>query len=231
MGGPTDGTGYRATMLARRRSLIRPLTITIAALSLFAAACGGGDGGATAVRDADGHFFFEVPAEWTVYHPSDLTGVQSTPFVVQLTDFSLPVLSRVVFQASSSPDVANLSLPLSEMHVPVGSAVVRSISSSQRDQISRFLLAELVVPYHSESRAQEYLKQDIEVAKDYDGVQLIVAYTDTETESDAAFSLISITDPSVSRMYTIAVGCSFDCFGEHQEVIQGIVDSWLVNTK
>ena len=34
-----------------------------------------------------------------------------------------------------------------------------------------------------------------------------------------------------NRLFTIAVGCTLDCFGENQATINEIVDSWLVNTR
>ena len=159
-----------------------------------------------------------------------LEALPATPFVVQTGEVNLPILSRVVFEGTTAPDGAALA-DISTSNVPVGSAVVRSISTSQRDQISRFLLAELVLDYHNQPVAQEVLKQDVEVAADFDGVQVVVLYNDGVSQADAGVAMISITDPEVRRMFSIAVGCSLECFGEHQTVITDVIDSWLVNTR
>ncbi len=76
-----------------------------------------------------------------------------------------------------------------------------------------------------------FLNEDIELSEDFDGIQVIVAYNDPNTGSDAAVSFVSVTDPAVTKLFTIAVGCTLDCFGENQTTINAIVDSWLVNTR
>ena len=202
-------------------------------LALVAAACGSSaDSGLQSVRDSGDppSMFFQVPSDWTVFQSSDLEGVTETPFVSQTSDLTLPVASRVVFQGIG----ADAGLPdanVSDAEYPVGSAVVRTIPASQRDAISRYWLAELVVPYHGQPVASEELKQDISLGGGFDGVHLIVAYNDAATDTDAAVVLISVTDPEVSRMYSIAVGCSLSCFNDNVDAILAVVDSWLVNTR
>jgi hypothetical protein len=72
----------------------------------------------------------------------------------------LPVFSRVVFQGAGV-DAGIPAVNTSNLEYPVGAAVVRTIPSALRDQISRYWLAELVVPYHAQPVAQEEVKQDI----------------------------------------------------------------------
>ena len=200
-------------------------------LALTASACASGtESGLQSVRDSAQLMFFEVPSDWSVYHSSELEGVIETPFVVQGTDLTLPVVSRVVFQGVGR-DAGVPAANVSALEYPVGAAVVRSIPASQRDQISRYWLAELVVPYHSQSVAREELKQDISLGEGFDGVQLIVSFNDATTSSDAAVILISITDPAVEQMYSIAVGCSISCFNANVDAIVDVIDSWLVNTR
>ena len=75
------------------------------------------------------------------------------------------------------------------------------------------------------------MKQDISLGEGFDGVQLIVSFNDATTSSDAAVILISITDPAVEQMYSIAVGCSISCFNANVDAIVDVIDSWLVNTR
>ncbi|MBI5157032.1 MAG: hypothetical protein HZA58_03350 [Acidimicrobiia bacterium] len=202
-------------------------------VSLGAAACGSsGDSGLQSVRDSGDppSMFFQVPSDWTVYQSTDLEGVTETPFVTQTSDLTLPVASRVVFQGTSR-DAGIPDANVSDSQYPVGSAVVRTIPASQRDAISRYWLAELVVPYHAQAVASEELKQDISLGEGFDGVQLLVAYNDSTTGIDTAVFFISVTDPEVEEMYSIAVGCSVACFNENVDAIVDIVDSWLVNTR
>lgn len=211
--------------------MLRRLLPIAMLLAVAGAACSeGADAGLQAVRDDSRLMFFEVPDEWAVFGTADLEGVIDTPFVAQDPDFTLPVVSRVVFQGVGA-DAGIPGTDVSSFSYPVGSAVVRTISESQRDIMSRYLLQEMVVPYHGQPAAQEILKEDVSLGDGFAGVQMVVAYTDGTTDRDAAVAFISITDPAVDRMFSIAVGCSLECFQEHQTAILGVVDSWLVNTR
>lgn len=210
------------------RQAVRTISLAIV-VALIAAGCGEGSGeGLTRVRDDGRLVYFELPGGWDVLSEETLASVTGTPFVVQNDDLVLPVLSRIVFQRAGS-DV-KLADDISLSSVPVGSSAVRSISASQRDVISRYWLAESVLSYHELPVTQELLKQDISVADGYDGVQLVVAYNDSATSADAAVAFVSVTDPQARRMFSIAIGCSLECYGEYQDEILDIIDSWLVNT-
>ncbi len=209
--------------------------LTIAAgmllTALAAVACGtAADSGLQSVRDSEREMFFEVPTEWSVFRSEDLAGLTETPFVNQDTDLNLPVFSRVVFHGAG-PDAGIPAVNTADQEFPVGAAVVRSIPASLRDQISRYWLTELVIPYHAQPVAQEEIKEDISLGEGFDGVKLLVVYNDAATETDAAAFLISVTDPEVEFMYSIAIGCSLACFNEHAATIVDVIDSWLVNTR
>ena len=210
--------------------MFRRLLLALPA-TFFLFACGSGsDSGVQQVRDSAQEMYFEVPEEWAVFLSDDLAGLTETPFVSQDGALSLPVFSRVVFHAAG-PDAGLPAANTSDLEYPVGAAVVRTIPASMRDQISRYWLAELVIPYHSQPVAQEELKEDVTIGEGFDGVKVLVLYNDATTESDAAAFLISVTDPEVEFMYSIAIGCSLTCFNEHVQAIVDIVDSWLVNTR
>ncbi|MFQ5966250.1 MAG: hypothetical protein ACE5MI_01420 [Acidimicrobiia bacterium] len=213
----------------RSRLSIR-IVAAVATLALVSAACSSSESGSITYQDPDRRSLFELPASWNLYEGDHLAGV-TVPFITQGADFQLPVLSQVAFDGAPSRDSDNLTGSISTAQFPVGSVTVREIGVDERDFISRFLLAELVVPYHSQLGSQELLKQDFSFDDDFRGVQLAVAYTDAVTEQEAAVYLISVTDPGVTKMYSIAVGCSLDCFGRNQTEILAIVDSYLVNTR
>ena len=209
--------------MPRRVSLVAILVIAAFVVS----GCSDSNG-RQGIRDADRSMFVEVPSDWTVYDGARLTEDLGTPFVTQQADFVMPVLSRVVF--GQSADTSQLVAP-SAATLPVGSATVRSISTAQRDLLSRLLISQAVVPYQRYPASQVFLNQDVEVADNYDGIQVIVAYNDPATGTDAAVSFVSVTDPTDTKLYTIAVGCTLECFGEYQSTINEIVDSWLVTTR
>lgn len=214
----------------RTRNGVRLVGLLVA-LALILVACGGsGQPDIITYKDPNRYTLFKVPGHWNIYEGADLAGIR-IPFVTQGADFELPVISQVAFDGSPSRDPSNITESISTAPYPIGVVAVRAIGDTQRDLISRFLLAELVVPYHNQPASQELLKEDFEFDRDYEGVQLAVAYTDSTTNEDAAVFLISVTDPEVTRMYSIAVGCSLSCFNQNQEEILAVVDSYLVNTR
>ena len=224
-----EGTLYIDTMARKGGFGYRLVALTLAA-GLVAGACGGGDDNSLVYKDPDRLTLFEIPSSWHLFTQDELSSITEVPFVVQGQDFTLPVISRVGFAGSPNRDVASLALPVSTSDFPVGSAVVRSIGPSLRDLVSRYLLTEVVVPYRSAANSQEIIKSDLQFDDDWEGVQVVVQYTEQATAEDAAVFLASITDPEQSRLFSIAVGCSVDCFNTHIEQIRSIVDSWLVNT-
>lgn len=199
----------------------------VALVGLLGSACSDA-GGNQKLLDDDRSMFVEVPGGWTVFEADTLTDGIGTPYVAQDPDFTLPVLSRIVF--SEAADTSQITTP-SAANVPVGSATVRSITTAQKEQLSRLRMSQSVVPYSDYPASQVFLNEDIELAEDFNGIQMIVAYNDPSTGTDAAVSFVSVTDPAVTKLFTIAVGCTLDCFGENQATINEIVDSWLVNTR
>lgn len=209
----------------------RGIVAVVAALGLLLAACTTGTSSTQSITDAENLTRIDLPADWETYSNDALAGIPDTPFVVQLTGAEMPVVSRFAFDGAPIPGTQNLSVPVSQADFPVGSSVVRRISPEVRDYVSRFLLTEAVVPYHQASASDEVLKQDVDLGDDHKGVQLVVVYHDDTTDSDAAVLLISATDPDVTKMFQVAVGCSLECFEAHAPEITAIVDSWLVNTR
>jgi hypothetical protein len=209
----------------------RGIVAVVAALGLLLAACTAGSSSTQSIIDDDNLTRIDLPADWDTYSNDALAGMADTPFVVQLTGAEMPVMSRFAFDGAPIANTQNLTTPISQADFPVGSSVVRRISPEVRDYVSRYLLTEAVVPYHQASASQEVLKQDIDLGNDHKGVQLVVVYRDPATDQDAAVLLISATDPEVTTMYQVAVGCSLECFQANTPEITKIVDSWLVNTR
>ncbi|MEX2419001.1 MAG: hypothetical protein WD652_01345 [Acidimicrobiia bacterium] len=208
---------------------IRRVALVFAAMAVVAACSESSSQGSTPIRDEGREVFFELPSGWTVVPESQVAALGRTPFVAQTT-FTLPVVSQVVFHGPGFA-FGDAAQDTAAFGSPVGSAVVRTIPEGSRDFISRYLLAELVVPYHSKPIATEHFKQDIELADGYAGVQLLISYAETEEQVPAAVLFTVVTDPDDERMYSIAVGCSAECFNTHGEAIAAIIDSWLVNTR
>lgn len=214
-----------------RKGMQLRIVSVVAALGLFLAACTQGSSSTQSITDADQLTRIDLPSDWEHYSNEALAGIPNTPFVVQLTGAEMPVVSRFAFDAAPIPTAENLLLPISQADFPLGSSVVRRISPDVKDFISRYLLTESVVQYHGASASEEVMKRDIDLGDDYQGVQLVVVYRDAETDLDAAVFMISATNPEVTTLYQVAIGCSLECFETYAPEITAVVDSWLVNTR
>ncbi len=216
---------------AMKMGMQRRIVVVVAALGLLLAACSQSDTGKQSITDDANLTRIDLPADWEHYSNSSLSGFSDTPFVVQAPGIEMPVVSRFAFDGAPITSADNLFVPVSEADFPVGSSVVRRISPETRDFISRYLLAEVVVPYHSASASEELFKSDIDLGDDHAGIQIAVVYRDLETDRDAGVILISATDPEVTTLYQVAIGCSLECFQTYAPTIRETVDSWLVNTR
>ncbi|GMQ84552.1 MAG: hypothetical protein BMS9Abin07_0116 [Acidimicrobiia bacterium] len=210
---------------------MRKIGVLVAALGMLAAACSSPESSTRSITDAGRLTRIDIPADWQYYSNDALADIVSTPFVSQAPGFEMPVMSRFVFDAAPIPTTDNLIAPLSQADFPIGSSVVRRISPDMRDQMSRYLLAEAVAPYHAASEQRELAKSDIDLGDDYQGVQVTVIFKEPGTELDVGVHLISVTDPEVTMLYQVAIGCSMECFRAYGPTIREVVDSWLVNTR
>ncbi len=209
----------------------RRIVAVVAALALAATACAQGSSATQSITDADNLTRIDLPSDWQHFSSDELSGLATTPFVVQSAGFEMPVVARFAFDASPVPTTDHFLLPLSDADFPIGSSVVRRISPLTRDFVSRFILAEAVAPYHQASESRLLAKKDIDLGNDYRGVQVTVTYNDPGTEAEVGVHLISLTNPEVTMLYHVAIGCSLECFDAFGLQILEIVDTWLVNTR
>lgn len=221
-------------MEARRsppRRLPRRGVVTLLVLfGVLASACATGTSDVITYRDPDDLSLFEIPNDWHLYERSELGEVGGVPFAASYAGIVVPVEGGVAFDGAPAASPNNFAVPFSTSPYPIGATAVRAISNEARDFISRSLLTQLVVPYDANEVVRELVKADLDFGKSFEGVEVIVVYTDEATASDAGVYLMSVTDPDVTRMYSMAVGCSLDCFQLHQDEISDVMNSWLVNT-
>jgi|FLYL01.1.fsa_nt_gi hypothetical protein len=209
---------------------MKPRLVLVALLAVAAVACGRAAADSVTYTDPDNRFLVRLPPGWHLYQADELAQVE-VPFVHPVQGLEFPVSSMVGFDRAPARSPVNLEVPLVEADFPVGVATVRTIGTLQRDFVSRFVLTESVVPYRSLPNSRELLKEDFSFGRGYEGVRALVVYTDEVGRDFAVAYLISVTDPDDTVMFSVAAGCSRDCFIQHQDEIEQVVDSWLVNTR
>lgn len=195
------------------------LSVTLLLLS----GCAGEDSGFRTYRDPEQRFLFRIPADWHLYEDGS---VERTPFFPQVD-----AVQAVPFDGFPVPGPENFQRPLSTASHPLGTAAFRPIRQDERDYVSRFVLTQMVVPYQRQEEVQELLKEDVELGNDFEGVQVLVQFREPQTNQLAAVFLQSVTNTDDTALYSIAVGCSVECFQEHRQEITEVVSSWIVNTR
>ena len=214
---------------ALHNSGTKRMVASAALFAMLATACGGGaTSNNVQFKDVDDLALFEVPKDWNLYTADELTQ-QNLPFVTNFID-TLPITSVAAFDAGTGRSVANLEQPVSTVRYPVGAYVVRDVSTGERDLLSRASLETLVLwPefYTVTNRANE---TDFDFGNDYEGIRRILRFDDQATQQSGVVAFISVTNPDDSLIYSMAVGCSEECFQLFALDIIEVVDSWVVNT-
>ncbi len=214
------------------RRVRRPLVL-LSIFGLVVAACGGAAAeGSIRYVDPSSQTLIEVPASWHLYELEELSQrLDDLPFVEAVQGLEFPLQSMVAFDGAPFERAENLAVAIPEADYPIGAATVRSIGDVEREFVSRFTLTQAVIPYRSLPNAQEIMKEDFGFGNGYEGVRVLVAFGDETGQEVGVAYLISVTDPEDTRMFSVAAGCSRDCFVERQDEIESVVDSWLVNTR
>ena len=207
--------------------------VAIAAfIGLVVAACGGGSSdNLITYTDAESLSRFDVPDDWHLYELSELSTLDDLPFDEPVQGFTFPAVTSVGFDGAPVRDVNALGADLTVADYPIGTASVRQVGDRERDFLSRAMLTQSVVPYFALTNPQELQKEDFTFGDGFDGVRLLVAYdSEAGTEQGVAY-MISVSDPTDNRIYSIVAGCNRECFIANQDTITKVVDSWLVNKK
>ena len=212
----------------------RQVPILTGLLALTLSACAGNTGGDAdliTITDPANLTLIEVPSSWHVYEIEEINELERVPFVENVQGLEFPVESVVGFDASPVDDVENLSTEVVAADFPIGAATVRSVGERERDFVSRYALTQSVLPYLTLPNAQELTKEDFSFGNGYEGVRVLVAFADATGQNLGVAYMISVTDESDERIFSVVAGCSRECFIDHQPDIESVVDSWLVNTR
>jgi hypothetical protein len=207
------------------------LAPAVALAAMLAAACGTGQSEIATYTDPGKMSLVNLPTEWNAYQFDELSSLDHLPFDEPFQQFEFPAVSTIAFDASPARDVTNVTAPLSTATYPIGSMSIRTVGEVEKEFLSRATLSQTVVPYYQYLDPQEHVKEDFSFGDGYDGVRLLVSYSEPDGGGVGVAYLISVTDPADQRMFSIVVGCNRECFIQNQTLIEQVVDSWLVNKR
>jgi hypothetical protein len=210
----------------------RRILFLIAPMALAAAACGGGSGEDTVSYTDPGKLsLVNLPTEWHLYEPQELSGLEDMPFTEPYNGLDYPEVTSIAFDGAPARDVTNITVPLETASFPIGAMTVRTVGEYEKVFLSRATLTQSILPYFDFLDPTEHFREDFSFGDGYDGVRVLVSYSDqTGAEVGVAY-IISVTDPADARIYSIVAGCSGQCYVDNQAQIERVVDSWLVNKR
>jgi hypothetical protein len=196
---------------------------------LIVASCGGGDGDSIEFKDPEERALFELPNDWHLYEADELAQVPSIPFV---NAGEYPIITQVGFDGGPGRAVSNLTTDsIAAVDYPVGAYTVRAVGTEARDDLSRSAMQDLIISDNAFQLGQLILSEDFDFGRDYEGIRRWIPYIDQTTAQTGLVYFISVTDPEDTTVYTMAAGCSAECWEQYRDDIIGVVDSWIVNTR
>ncbi|MCE2528492.1 MAG: hypothetical protein J4G11_01315 [Acidimicrobiia bacterium] len=192
-------------------------------------ACGGGDPDITVYRDAENRSLFELPKNWNLYRAEELTQIAPVPFVPDIAGYR--PISIVAFDGAAGRNLDNLSLDAATSPFPVGAHIIRQISAEEKDLLSRRLMAVSAYDVTNPGQGVEIDTWDFTFGRDFEGIGATVGLTTQDGQSQGLVYVLAVTNPEATELYSMAAGCSLECFAREGEQIVAAVESWIVNTR
>ncbi len=192
-------------------------------------ACGGGDPDITVYRDAENRSLFELPKNWNLYRADELSQIAPVPFVPDIGGYR--PISFVAFDGAAGRNLDNLSLDAATSPFPVGAHIIRQISAEEKDLLSRRLMAVSAYDVTNPGQGVEIDTWDFTFGRDFEGIGATVGLTTQDGQSQGLVYVLAVTNPEATELYSMAAGCSLECFAREGEQIVAAVESWIVNTR
>lgn len=197
--------------------------------AMLLTACGGGDPDITVYRDTENRSLFELPKDWNLYRADELSQIAPVPFVPDLGGYR--PISFVAFDGAAGRDLNNLSLDAATSPFPVGAQIIRQISPEEKDLLSRRLMAVSAYDITDPGQGVEIDTWDFTFGRDFEGIAATVGLTAQDGQSQGLVYVLAVTNPDTTELYSMAAGCSLECFAREGEQIVAAVESWIVNTR
>ena len=198
-------------------------------IAFLLAACSGGDPDTTVYKDDENRSLFELPRGWNLYRADEVDQIRPVPFVPDLGGYR--AISFVAFDGAAGRNLDNLSLDAATSPFPVGAQIIRQISPEEKDLLSRRLMAVSAYDVTNPGQGVEIDTWDFTFGRDFEGIAATVGLTAQDGQSQGLVYVLAVTNPEATELYSMAAGCSLECFAREGEQIVAAVESWIVNTR
>lgn len=205
--------------------------VLAAAFAVILSACGGGGNPETITyRDVENRSLFELPNDWHLYRADELVQVAPVPF---LPDTGGNILSFVAFDGAAGRNLGNVAVDAAASEFPVGAQIIRQIGDTERNDISNRSMALSAYNAYTAGLGVEMLNliDDPEFDRNYDGIRGYLGVTLQDGTLEGVIYVRAVHNPEVTELYSMAAGCSVDCFTRERDAIEEAVNSWVVNTR
>lgn len=207
---------------------LRACAASIAA-ALALVACGGGSPDSTTYRDIENRSLFELPNEWNLYPADELIQITPVPFLPDIGGYR--PISFVAFDGAAGRSLDNLTVDVTTSPYPIGAHIIRQISPEEKDLLSRRIMALSAYDVTEGGQGVTVDTWDFTFGRDFTGIGATVGLTNEDGRRQGLVYVLAVTNPEVTELYSMAAGCSLDCFTRQSEQIVEAVDSWAVNTR
>jgi hypothetical protein len=211
---------------APRRSKPLGRLVLFAAAATLLAACAGS--GYHYVKSSDDHTYFKVPESWKLFDEQTIVHNLGKGLSKSAQQAQLDQGWQVGFDASSHPSLKHLGS--GRAGSPEGLAIVRPLSTQDADAISMQTLRNAYVDIDTAVQNNEgQIVQYEPVALDggFHGMHVVAELQDSKGRT-STIDQTSVVDKDTTKLYSLIVTCSSDCYDAHKSQIENVVSSWTV---
>jgi hypothetical protein len=210
----------------RRSGAALAVAAAVVAGAVLLAACAGT--GYQYVKSSSDHTYFKVPDGWKLFDEQSIVKSLGKSLSKSQQQAALDQSWQVGFDGSSHPSLKHLGNEHAD--APEGLAIVRPLSAQDADAISLQSLRNQFVDI--DTAVQNNLGQIVS----YDPVSLsggfhgmhVVAELQDSKGTTSTIDQTSVVNSDTTKIYSLIVTCTSDCYDAHKSQIQNVVGSWTV---
>ena len=199
--------------------------------ALVAGACGGS--GFQYVKNDDFNAYFKIDEKWALF---DEQAFFSSPAIeLEPLERQRKLATTWVrgFDGSDDPVLANLFVHATPE--PKGLARIQLLTEDERESIDLASLRSAHLGFdpvevnrtEPQGPVEVLSEQDVSLPGGQHGVRMTVAF-DTPSGEIAIVDQTALVDSSNRILYLFVIGCSSQCYAEHQDTIDEIATSWTI---
>lgn len=213
-----------AWIWAPRRSKPHRGLAALTLASILLAACAGT--GYHYVKSSSDHTYFKVPDSWKLFDEKSI--VHSLGLSKSQERTQLDQSWQVGFDASRHPSLKHLGSGRAD--APEGLAIVDPLSAQDADAVSMQSLRNEYVDIDGavQSNKAQILKfEPVALDGGFHGMHVVAELQGSKGRT-ATIDQTSVVNKDTTKIYSLIITCTSDCYDAHKSQIEDVVSSWTV---